>query len=402
MNKQPSIATSQRGSVIVVVAIGLVAIIGIAGLAIDMSHAYLNKSRLQNALDSAALSAARILNEGSTVATASMAGSDTFSQHLVGEMADANPELTFEYSQTLVPFTPGAIEPQARYVRARIDNFQMEYWFVHILPAIAANQTVTGSAVAGPSPPLGTGEDGEVCDIAPLLVCGSPGDTDCSDGSCYGYDVNTEDELVLKTNSSNSKNWEIGPGNFQLIQLDCGPGGSCVRGNLAGEYSGCIRNDETVTTEPGNTVGPTAQGFNTRFGMYQGPVSISEYPPDVVTFNSDGFWYDDYLDRLENGPHDYTPISEGGLGVRKRRILAIVFGDCSTTVNGRGDVPVLGLGCFFMTRPTSHSGNTQTIYGQLIDSCEASGGFGEDPPGPGTGPVLYKIILYKDPDRIDS
>ena len=66
-------------------------------------------------------------------------------------------------------------------------------------------------------------------------------------------------------------------------------------------------------------------------------------------------------------------VEDGGIGVKQRRVMAIVFGDCSTSVNGQGEVPVLGLGCFFMTQPTSHAGNTQYVYGQFIEDCEAAG-----------------------------
>lgn len=51
----------QKGAVLPLLAIGMLAILGVAGLAIDTGHAHLNKSRLQNALDAAALSGARTL-----------------------------------------------------------------------------------------------------------------------------------------------------------------------------------------------------------------------------------------------------------------------------------------------------------------------------------------------------
>jgi hypothetical protein len=280
----------------------------------------------------------------------------------------------------------------------------MGIWLARILPGVGDSQTVAGTAVSGPSPPLGTGEEGEICDIAPMMVCGDPSDTDCSDGACYGYTIDDQVETVLKTNAEGSSDWEVGPGNFQLIQLDCGPGGACVRDELAGGYSGCIDSD-TVTTKPGNTVGPVAQGFNTRFGIYQGGMSSADAPPDAVVHSAADFWHDGagdtYRGRIADENFDYTPVPDG-IGVPNRRVLAIVFGDCSTTVNGQGEVPVLGLGCFFMTQPTSHSGNTQYVYGQFISECDADGTIEENPPGPGTGPVLYKIILYKDPDSLDS
>jgi len=48
----------ERGVTIVLVLVALLALIGIAGLALDTAHVVLNKGRLQSALDSAALAAA--------------------------------------------------------------------------------------------------------------------------------------------------------------------------------------------------------------------------------------------------------------------------------------------------------------------------------------------------------
>jgi hypothetical protein len=391
----------EGGAVMPLVTVGMVAIIAMAGLALDMGHTYFNRTRLQNALDAAALSAAKSISDGRSVADASADAIAVFNFHLEGELAEANLVPTIEYSDTLIPFTPGAVQPDARFVRARLDSLPVTVWLARVLPGVGDTLAVGGSAVAGPIP-LGTGA-GETCDVAPLLMCGDPGgasgpDTDCTDGSCYGYSTN--EEITLKTHSASSGDWEVGPGNFQLIELECGPGGACVRDNLAGAYDGCLANGEPVTTKPGNTVGPVAQGFNTRFGIYQGGMSSTDYPPDIVTYSAPDFWHGDYQQRLEHGPWDYQPLSDGGTGVENRRVLAVPIGDCTGTTNGRGDVPVLGLGCFFMTRPTSHSGSTQEIYGQLIEECEADGDVPEAPSE--SGFVPHKIILYKDPDRIDS
>ncbi|ADE14573.1 conserved hypothetical protein [Nitrosococcus halophilus Nc 4] len=398
MNVLPSTPHSQRGVTMVLFTIGMVAIIGMAGLALDMGHAYLNKTRLQNALDAAALSGAKVLNDMHDVGQATAAALTTFNMHLEGELADAGLVPTVEVSETLSPFAPGGINP--RYLRARVNDFPMQVWLAQVLPGIGNTQSVGGSAVAGPIP-LGP----KKCDIAPMIICADPGDTDCSDGNCFGYSMGGEEEQTLKTHSGNSSDWEVGPGNFQLIELDCGPGGDCVRDALSGEYEGCIEGD-SVTTKPGNTVGPVAQGFNTRFGIYQGGMSSSEAPPDVVTyrdFDSSGnyFWHEGYLSRLQNGPWDYSPQPEG-MGVPQRRILAVPFGNCTGTTDGRGEVEVLGYGCFFMTRPTSHSGNTQEIYGQFIAECKADGSVIEAPPIDDDDFDLYKIVLYKDPDSQDS
>ncbi|MFK8067844.1 MAG: Tad domain-containing protein [Gammaproteobacteria bacterium] len=403
--KKLTLKKDQRGAVLVLFMAGAVVILGMAGMAMDMGHVYLNKTRLQNALDASALSGAKTINEGSSIAQARGDALSTFNEHLEGEFAEANLDPVFEFSQTLVPFVAGAVESEAKYIRARVDNFSVGIGLARLLPGVGNNQNVNGTAVAGPSPPLGTG-GGEICDIAPLLMCGDPADTDCSDGECYGYGLGAEEEIVLKTHAGNQKKgWEVGPGNFQLLELGCGPGGSCIREELAGGYSGCATPGDTVTTKPGNTVGPVAQGFNTRFGTYTGGMSSAEYPSDTVTVTSNGgndIWYDDYMHKQRNGIFDEALISDGGIGVPMRRILTVPIGNCTGTSNGRGEVSVLGFGCFYMTRKASHSGKTQNIYGQFIESCNADGTIGEDPTGPGIGPHLYKVILYKDPDSVAS
>lgn len=392
----------ERGIVLVLYAIGMVAIVGVAGLALDMGHAFLNKTRLQNALDAGALSGARTLSKNLGVVEAQTLALATFNQHLTGELGEANPPLvpTVQFSATLVPFVPGASDTDARFIRLRAPSFAMTIWLARVVPGVGDSLTLGGSAVAGPLP-LGSPPNGEVCNLAPFIVCAGaePGggfDRDCSDGACYGYTLGETSEIVLKTGAGGSR--DVGPGNYQLIELNCGPGANCLRDNLAGKYPGCANLGDKVTTKPGNNVGPVAQGFNTRFGIYQGGMSAAEYPPDAVTYSDSSFWYNDYLGRLRNGPHDYTPVEQGGDGVPMRRVLAVVFGDCSSTTNGRGEVPVLGVGCYFMTRPAEQNGHQQ-VYGQLVGECRMSGDVAENP-APGSGGII--IVLYKDPDSGDS
>ena len=71
----------QRGAVLVLVAIGMLAIIGMAGLALQSGHLFVNKTQLQNALDAAALSAAKKLKDGGAVADATAAGRTTFEKY---------------------------------------------------------------------------------------------------------------------------------------------------------------------------------------------------------------------------------------------------------------------------------------------------------------------------------
>ena len=55
MNQLPN---KQQGAVLILVVAAMVAMLGMAGLALDGGHAMLNKTRLQNTVDAAALSGA--------------------------------------------------------------------------------------------------------------------------------------------------------------------------------------------------------------------------------------------------------------------------------------------------------------------------------------------------------
>lgn len=391
----------QRGAILPIVVVAMFSLLAISGLAMDFGHVYVGRSSLQNGLDAAALSAAKSVNNGMSTDEASSDGSTTFNQHLNGVLVDQTLVPTFEYSQTLVPFVAGAVQPDARYVRASINNLTIPTTLLRVVPGIGDALVLGSTAVAGPIP-VGNADEGETCDLVPLMACGDP-DAGCDEDSCFGYDVvdgKSPDDttITLKTGSQNNNDWQVGPGNFQLVELECGPGGDCVRQELAGSGTGCFDNSEGfIQTKPGNTVGPTAQGFNTRFGQYQGPVSSAEYPPDVITGSMP---YHRYLADLDSRLLNHEPRPDGP-GVPGRRILAVQIGNCTGTTNGSGTVERLGIGCFFMTEPATHQGNTQEIVGQFVADCQAEGAIA---PNPGSGPstTTFKIVLYKDPDTNDT
>ncbi len=428
----------QRGAVLALVAVGMLAIIGMAGLALQSGHLFVNKTHLQNALDAAALSAAKTLNNDGTVEQAEAAGREAFDEHLPDpesgdgtfvetQLGDSTYTLAFEFSAALAPFVGGADEtddPPATFVRARATGVTMNTWLANVLPGVGNQQDIGGTAVAGPVP-IDTAA-GETCDILPLLICAKPGAApDCNETECYGFPVGEENELCLKSGAPGQGGsggggggcdpFAPGTGNFQLLDLECpeggGGGGACIRKQLAGEYRGCakVHEGEPVETAPGDKVGPAVQGINTRFGEYQGAgLNETDHPPDVVTYNREDnldFWHDGYVERTENGPHDNTPIDNGGTGVRKRREIALPIGDCTAPGTGVTNVPVLEVACFYLTKPAKQGGpggGNGEIYGQLTKTdCEADGEIATEPP-PGGGGLLYRIVLYKDPDSRDS
>jgi Flp pilus assembly protein TadG len=413
-------ARRQRGAVAVVVAIGLLALLAMAGLALDSGHVILNKSRLQNTVDAAALSAAKVLDDTESEEQATAAAQAVFDANAAGHLELARvltgADIAVTFSNTLDPWAPGTTP--AYYVRVVADNFTMWTGFTSL---VGITETSTAaSAVAGRSPPLGMTQGNEVCDLAPMLVC-----ADLAAGEAGNWGYSPESVTTLKLGAQDESG--VGPGNFHLVRLG-GAGANLVRQNLAGGYDQCLDPGEDAETQPGVDAGPVAQGLNTRFGQYTGGMNQTTYPPDKVTtgtnprlfmaqdgvtvvfqggepvtdFSDVDFTYDDYMHRLENGPYDFPN------GVAQRRVLAVPFADCSGVNQGQSSLPIVGLGCFFLLQHVQQGGpggggNDNNIFGEYIGQCGAGGSPGPTPdPDPTTGGGLYKIVLHNDPLSPDS
>ena len=418
-NRRPVPRRAQRGISLVLIVIAIAALILMSGLALDISHMMINKTRLQDTVDAAALSAASTLNSTSstTLATASALAafglntSAAGNQELASSYSSGSLTVTVQYSSTLPPFTPGSTP--AQYVRVKATGFNMPTWLVSL--AGFTQLSVSASAVAGASPTVNT-----ACNLAPMLVCGtSPSPA----GTIWGFQQNAPQ--VLKSAAPGST--QLGPGNFQLIQLG-GPGGSVLNANMAGGYQACMTagSNGAVQTQTGNMVGPTSQGLNTRFGQYQGGMSMAQYPPDVLTtgqspaltLDASGnivsgstqvtasnidqllYSYSKYTsDEGNPAAYQYQPVSSGGPGVFNRRVLSVVVGNCTGQSNGTSSIPIIGFACFFLLQPDRGGGNIDYIYGQFEGNCDVNGDPG---PAPVTGPGPYIIELYHDPDSGDS
>jgi Flp pilus assembly protein TadG len=402
-------ARRQRGITAVFVAASLSALLLMVGLALDFSHATLNQARLQNATDAAALAAAKILDQTHSTTLASIEAAAAFRANANssgdGELARAYANgggaiaVNVTYSATLPPFTPGS--PTGPYVRVAASGFATPTGLARL--AGVSQFTLTATAVAGPSPTLNN-----ACNIVPLMVCGTPNATN------YGYTMNQP--VALKQSAPGSPS-EVGPGNFQLIQLG-GSGANIVRQNLAGTYAGCTSTGSSAQTQPGNETGPTSQGINTRFGDYTGPMggTQSQYPPDVVTTQQNPpltvasggppyqvvgtitFGYQQYQNATANGPYNNAPAPNGP-GVFNRRVLQVPIGDCTGTAGGSTTVPVIGFGCFFLLQEETQKGNSSYILGEFEGDCTVNGTPG---PAPNSGPGPYIIQLYHDPGSGDS
>jgi len=383
----------QSGSIMPITALALVSIMGMAGLVVDSSHLFNSKTKLQNLLDAAALGSAKVLDDTGNQFTARQAANRIINSNLAQSSYSELNDLGLDSSDFVVQFSdtrnPFIANPAAtKFVRIRLNQEVIELDTIFMKIMGVDELDLTGSAVAGPSPSLGT-----ACNMVPSIICGDPNEAPDNEGM-FGYEYGDSIPLVL----GSTKNSEVGPGNYQLISLG-GNGANVLRENFAGGYKGCLASGNDVETKPGANTGPVSQGVNTRFNIYSGPVSAEDYPPDLVTDAGASNYPDTYAEyQFDNMIRNYDePVD----GVAQRRVLTATFGNCEATVNGRGTVPILGFGCIFLTAPVDKSGKNKEprLYGELIRECRSSG-----IPGPNSidGPGVHTIQLYGDPDRWDS
>ncbi len=399
---------TERGATLVLMVIGMAALIAMAGLALDTAHVLLNKSRLQSALDAAALAGAKSLSQSTNTTLAATVANSVFALNLA-----AYPELSAavgsgltmstQFSSTLLPFNAGT--SPATFVRTAITGFTTQMSLVAVLGISSVN--VAGSAVAGPSPSLVT-----ACNVVPVAVCSSA----AAGAPLYGYTQNQ----VLGLNQTAGTASTIGPGNYGLLALGSN-GAATVRQNLAGDYAGCTAIGATAPTEPGVAAGPVSQGINSRFNIYTGGLTAANYPPDVInsvahqtslttagngnvmqgatvvtTASQLSFNYANYTSLLQSKSYDTQPLPSGPAAFG-RRIIAAPLVDCTGQANGKNTVVVNGFACLFLLQNLGNGSNV-VIYAQVISGCDAGGR-----PGAGSGTVgPFVIELYKSAGSPDS
>lgn len=432
----------QRGAVIVLVAVALASMLLMAALALDGSHMLLNKSRLQNAVDAAALSGAKTLHQvfgsGNASSVARDAAWDTFGRNA---SAPGNAELLEAIGQDGVsafavvemansvygPFSfPGPAD--ARYVRVSVPDYPLTGFFWSVAQAFSSDElsdkSVAAIATAGPSPSMSP------CKIEPIMVCGDPSDDPADNGGTSYWGYGFGDLEVLKSAAGNDP--AISEGNFQMLRLDGANGANDLRTALAGGIEKCNVVGEVVETEPGNSVGPVSQGLNTRLGVYNGPgMNATDYPPDWVTeVNEQQMTLNDSTSPPQveyqgqpvstNGGELFageTPLydvkdwladsaacgaSKSCAGAPERRMLNIVIGDCTDVPGGQVEVPVLDFGCFFMLQTVAQKGTEAQVFGQFVKECEGDGVAGATP-ADDVGPLIIQLYkTYVDDNRTPS
>ncbi|MDO9423561.1 MAG: pilus assembly protein TadG-related protein [Methylobacter sp.] len=373
----------QRGVVVVAVAIALPVLLLIMGMALDFGHVFVNKTRLQNALDATALSAAIAVNRDVTHNTtdANIAGRATFDRFKTAsgnnELAGLNAgSLVFDYSRTLQPFSPGTTPPA--FVRVTSTNMlNVTPVLIRILDQFSGDMPIPAIATAGPV--------GQNCNLVPLVICPKAGaPIGCDATGCNGIPFHTKVCLKGGTNAAKQDTCQdssLPSGNFGLLRFEGFAGAKDIEDLLAGTVNTCAN---TATWEPGNKVGKVSSGIKARFEAdlvkteYKGVFPDGGYNPQYVADT--------------NKELAKIPIPAG---TAYNRVMAVpVVEDCNAL-----PIKIIAASCFLLTEQAKQHGGSNEIIGELTDSCPGPGAFSP------TNPVLfgpYKIVLFKSPGSGDS
>jgi Flp pilus assembly protein TadG len=461
MNTISTPLRKEKGVVLVLVALSLVVLMGMAGLAIDLSHAEVNKTRLQNLADSLALSAAISLNKNeSSFAAQNYATDNTYlafrnsagNQEIKDKLANLTINYSFAVDQPGPYVASSSTDFTRRFARVEVTNMNIGTWFAGVVGF--NNMAVSASAVAGSAPE-------QPCDVTPFAMCAETEvvggkvqakDPNCKDNTnsnldndCYGYEIDAlycmkEQNSVCISNPTHPScaydaacpaSGGIGPGNFGFLDFSkLGLPSSikledCIAGNPDCRTSCKFSNG--IPTKTGENFGQVRAGFNSRFGIYNpGNLTSTQYPPDLFTGQVDApapasgspdLRFNPPLSQLQtvgsetavsnaydnytNNPANITPVTGGEAN---RRILAIPFIDCSVDINGKSNTTVVGYGCFYMAREYANDSNPYVFNSISANKKYLYGQFIDDKICQGVGKIVsnvdtgfFKVILYKDP-----
>jgi len=233
-----------KGQIVVLMAVGLVCLVGAIALGTDVAVDYYNWVQLQKAVDSAVLAGANYLPDNSNRAIAT-----------AQQLAETNGLSAGEIVSTTVPADNSSITMQAQRT--------VPYYFAKVFGLTSG--IVAASASAAPQFPPSTVNATNPSQIPPGGDNNGNNGTTCSNiGQCQLMPIGLDSNTVYSDGEQITlQQGQVGAGNWDLLALG-GTGGNNLRTNIANGYNGQVSVGDWLTTEPGKKVGPVDQGFQDR------------------------------------------------------------------------------------------------------------------------------------------
>lgn len=327
---------SERGSVLAMSTIGMLAMLLATGMAIDISHFYTAKAELQNAADAAALAGASQLNSTSGgiklavveatkplnkydfKSNVTIGASDvTFSRNLNGPYMDQAAAL--------------AVPAQIRFVKVAIPPQPVGVSFAAL--TLGSTKNIAASAVAG----LSVGLTMNKFYTAYTFVESS------------AAPIVKGTVLTLNAKAGNDKT----PTSYRVL---AGPDGDLILAGPVHDY-GYIGDSYTVANLSQSEMCRYARvGMNTRFGDYSahGQTNAIEQPPDTIT--QENITYQQYRDMQGN------QVKQRSDGMLNRRIITVPITNNSTYNTSNRTVVSNRLAGFFIRKKVGSDCNLVVEY----------------------------------------
>lgn len=228
---------SERGAVIVVVAVMLVTIMAAVAIVVDVGQIFLTKKRLQNAADASALAGCFVLVNKDDPVLADLESHKYVSANIAGEV---------QYSSVA--------DPSKNSFQVNLSQ-KVDHFFAPVIGFKSSKVSV--SATAGGNTVI------SITGIVPLGVVQQQ------------FEFNKP--YTLKYGGGDGVN-----GSYGALALG-GSGASNYRSNLMYGYKEEIKLGDIVKTETGNMAGPTSQGVNYRISLDHSDISnLAPNSPRVV------------------------------------------------------------------------------------------------------------------------
>jgi len=192
----------QSGVILVFAALMLVVLLGMIGLAIDLGHAYVNKSQLQNIADACALAGASALDETSAgIVEAQSRATDTGS-YLDNRFEFNKKPLTIdpnwvsystELQGTYVPMATAQGSPAGiKFVKVAIPSSQASaVFFAKVIPGVPGAINIGAVAVAGRASQTKVCSGLDPFCVAPIDKTDPTGNFGFVKGDVYGIRLST-------------------------------------------------------------------------------------------------------------------------------------------------------------------------------------------------------------------
>ena len=319
---QPDDRKNERGSIVIMTAIGMLLLLLLVGLCIDVSRIYLVRAELQNAADAAALSAAAELNGGDTGIDRAVARANEIinTQGIATKYNVGISSVTFAVNIDADPYMSaadaksGTTAQNIRFVKVVTDAhstgllftssaFSNPEW-VESRKAIAGNSGISASTV---------------CDFFPAAVAladpsPTPGtllNLNFNQGTGTSAVLNDRDYIILEVDDI------TGNGNVETALLTAGLPNFCKK--LGDEIH------MTPSSNPNNGPVAAGDGNNTRFNDYANGYG-NQLQPDVFhpDYNiQEGITHQQYVDGSPiTSPGTNTQYREAG---RRMLIMPIIL-----------------------------------------------------------------------------